>query len=95
MTHPISNSSPLWDSLLDRLKQYVETEQGVQYDLYLEGEHIGGISSIGEAMAAWAVGRTFQYPYQGKKQEFVVERLTPEGGRMRADLRKSQINAGQ
>ena len=32
------------------------------------------------------VGYTFSYPYQGKKREFVVERPTPEGGRMRVDL---------
>lgn len=58
----------------------------MQYDLYLDGEHMGGISAIGANEQAWVVGHTFSYPYLGKKRDFVVERLTPEGGRIRVDL---------
>ena len=58
----------------------------MQYDLYLDGEHVGGISAIGANKQAWVVGHTFSYPYQGKKREFVVERLTLEGGRVRVNL---------
>ena len=58
----------------------------MQYDLYLDGEHMGGISAIGANKQAWVIGRTFSYLYQGKKREFVVDRLTPEGGRIRVDL---------
>ncbi len=58
----------------------------MQYDLYLDDEHMGGISAIGAAEGLWVEGYTFSYPYQGKKREFVVERLTPEGGRVRVDL---------
>ena len=58
----------------------------MQYDLYLDGEHMGGISAIGAAENAWVVGHTFSYPHQGKKRDFIVQRLTPEGGRIRADL---------
>ena len=72
-----------------------ETEQRVQYDLYLDHEHIGGISAIGDAMTAWAVGHRFLYPYQGEKREFIVDQLTPENGRMRADLRRAQMNMAQ
>ena len=57
----------------------------MQYDLYLGGDHIGGISAIGGAAKAW-VGHTVSYPYQGKKRDFVIELLTPEGGRIRVDL---------
>lgn len=58
----------------------------MQYDLYLDGEHMGGISAIGANEQAWVVGHTFSYPYLGKKRDFVVERLAPEGGRIRVDL---------
>ena len=47
---------------------------------------MGGIRAIGAAEKAWVVGHTFSYPYQGKKGDLIVERLTPEGGRIRADL---------
>ena len=57
----------------------------MQYDLYLDGEHIGGISAIKAAAQAWAVGYKFVYPFKGAR-EFVVDRLTPEGGRMQVDL---------
>ena len=58
----------------------------MQYDLYLDDKHMGGISAIGSTEQAWVVGYTFSYPYQGKKRDFVVKRLTPESGRIRVDL---------
>ena len=60
----------------------------MQYDLYLDDKHLGGISAIGAAEKTWVIGHTFSYPYQGKKRDFVVERLTPESGRIRVDLGK-------
>ena len=57
-----------------------------QYDLYFEGKQIGGVSAIGAGKDRWVVGRTLSYPYMGRHQEFVVEKLTPEGGRVRAEL---------
>ena len=58
----------------------------MQYDLFLDDEHMGGISAIGAAEEFWVVGHTFSYPYPGKKGDFLVERLTPEGGHIRVDL---------
>ncbi len=58
----------------------------MQYDLYLDDKHMGGISAIGSAEQLWVVGYTFSYPYQGKRRDFAVMRLTPEGGRIRVDL---------
>ncbi len=63
----------------------------MQYDLYLDDQHVGGISAIGAVEQLWVVGYTFSFPYQGKKREFVVERLTPEGGRVRVDLVKQIV----
>ena len=74
-----------WRGQLDRLGQFFDTEP-MQYDLYFEGKQIGGISAIGAAIDAWVVGHAFAYPYMGEKRVFVVEKLTPEGGRVRADL---------
>ena len=58
----------------------------MQYDLYLDDKHMGGISAIGAVEQLWVVGYTFSFPYQGKKRDFVVELLTPEGGRIQVDL---------
>ena len=58
----------------------------MQYDLYLDDKHLGGISAIGAGEQAWVVGYAFSYPFQGKKRDFAAERLTPEGGRIRVDL---------
>ena len=77
--------SSFWPRQLNRLADFLENDP-VQYDLYLDDEHIGGISVIGEAKNVWWVGHKFSYPWKGSKPEFVLERLTPEGGRVRADL---------
>ena len=74
-----------WTGQLDRLGRFIEAEP-MQFDLYFEGKHIGGISAIGAANDAWVVGHTVSYPYMGKHREFVVEKLTPEGVRVRVDL---------
>ena len=58
----------------------------MQIDLYLNNEHIGGISAIGPAAQRWVVGYTFPYPHIGAKREFVVEEPIPEGGRIRANV---------
>lgn len=58
----------------------------MQFDLYLEGEHIGGISAIGLAEQAWVVGYRFRYPHLGAKEQFIVEELIREGGRFRANV---------
>jgi hypothetical protein len=59
----------------------------MQYDLYLNDEHIGGISAFGLAAQAWVVGYTFRYPHLGTKREFVVDdEVIPECGRIRANV---------
>ena len=35
----------------------------MQYDLYLNDTHVGGISVIGAARDAWVVGHKFVYGY--------------------------------
>ncbi len=58
---------PFWSGQLDSLANFLENEP-VQYDLYLDDEHIGGISAIGPDIDAWVVGYTLSYhqPYQEK-----------------------------
>ena len=89
---PDSVTEEFWAHQLDKLANYLETEP-MQYDLYLDGELIGGISAIGAAAQAWIVGYKFFYPYNGAKRQFIVERLTPEGGRVRAKLNEMPLPA--
>ena len=35
---------------------------------------------------AWVVGHRFRYPHLGSKEEFIVEELIREGGRVRANV---------
>ena len=58
----------------------------MQYDLYLNDTHVGGISAIGLAEQAWVVGHRFRYPHLGAKEEFIVSELIREGGRFRANV---------
>ena len=58
----------------------------MQYDLYLNDTHVGGISAIGLAEQAWVVGHRFRYPHLGAKEEFIVAELIREGGRFRANV---------
>ena len=58
----------------------------MQYDLYLNDTHVGGISAIGLAEQAWVVGHRFRYPHLGAKEEFIVEELIREGGQFRANV---------
>ena len=58
----------------------------MQYDLYLNDTHVGGISAIGLAEQAWVVGRRFRYPHLGAKEEIIVDELNRDGGRFRVNV---------
>ena len=58
----------------------------MQIDIYLNNEHVGGISAIGLAEQVWEVGYTFPYPHLGARQVFMVEELIPVGERLRANV---------
>jgi len=65
----------------------------MQYDLYMNDVHIGGVSAIGLAQQAWVVGYRFPYPHLGAKEEFIVQELIREGGRFRANVLIVQTEA--
>ena len=58
----------------------------MQYDLFLNDTHVGGISAIGLAEQAWVVGHPFREQHLGAKEEFIVEKLIRVGGRFRANV---------
>ena len=55
----------------------------VIYDFYLQDQRIGELDLV----IPGKEGREYPIPYQGEIRNFVVERVTPTGDRMRADVR--------
>ena len=53
------------------------------YDFYLQGQSIGEL----DLASPWLEGSQYPIPYQGEIRNFVVERLTRMGKRVRVDVR--------